>query len=226
MVMGRMTQDFIENVAYYGWETTGFVPAPTALSVDPETFVREMRKGEVTPANASMDGMGTVLKKHQARTNVVTVGAWSTDPLTYCNQVETFIKSIPKKYRKKLDFLYMSTSREELYKEGKRIKYNLQYGQVTSLTTIFGIENISVKGTEAMDGSDKHWITMPINRRKPVQAEKTNRFMVEREKRMVHIYNDWAYALVVDVPEFVWQCDNELEWSEAQLLEHYGYEAA
>lgn len=222
MLMPRQTHDFIHKVAYYGWQHTGLIAAPTALNVDHTTFVREVRKGEKTPANTTMDGVGTVLKKIQARTNVITTGAWSTDPVTYCTQVEDFIKSIPHEYRVQLDNLYVSKTRHELYREGKRLKYNVNYGQVTDLDTVYDNENIKVKGTFAMKSSNKHWITRPDNRVKPVQAEKTNQLLVERNKRVVDIYGDWAYSLVFDVPEFVWQCDQELEWTEAQLLEHYG----
>lgn len=223
MLMPKSQDDFIKKVAYYGWEVTAFVAA--AASVDPDTFERQFIKGEVTPANAAMDGMGTVLKKIQARTNVITVGAWSSDPVTYCTQVENFIKAIPHEFRDGLDFLYNSKARHELYREGKRLKYNINYAQVGDLDTINENESIKVKGTYAMKASDKHWITRPGNRTKPVQAEKTNKLMVERNKRVVDIYGDWAYCLALDVPELVYQCDNELEWTAPQLLEHYGYVA-
>jgi hypothetical protein len=222
MLMPRTQHDFIHKVAYYGWQHTGLIQGGPALIVDPENFVRQVYKGVHTPANATMDGIGTVLKKIQGRTNVITVGAWSSDPVTYCTQVENFIKSIPHEIRGRLDFLYVSKTRHELYREGKRLKYNAQYGQVMNLDTVYDNDNITVKGTHAMKGSNKHWITIPENRVKPVQAEKTNQILVERNKRVVDIYGDWAYSLVMDVPEFVFQCDNELEWTPAQLLEHYG----
>ncbi len=222
MLMPRSQHDFINKVAYYGWQHTGLIASPTALTVDHETFARQVRKGVATPANATMDGVGTVLKKIQARTNVITVGAWGTDAVAYCTKVENFIKAIPHEIRATLDFLYMSKARHELYREGKRLKYNAQYGQVMDLDTIYDNDNIRVKGTFAMKGSDKHWITRPENRVKPVQAEKTNQLLIERNKRVVDIYGDWAYSLVFDVPEFIFQCDNELEWTEAQLLAQYG----
>lgn len=222
MLLGRISMDFIHKVAFYGWEATGFVAADPV--VDQATFQRQLLAGVKTPANASMDGILTILMKLNltGRTNVIPVGAWSTDPVTYCTQVENFVKAIPHELRGEMDFIYVSKLRHELYREGRRLKYNQNYAQVSEKDAVHDNENITVKGTFAMKGSNKHWITMPRNRTKPVQAEKTNRFQVERNKRVVDIYNDWAYCLALDVPEFVFMCDNELEWTPAQLLEHYG----
>jgi putative sterol carrier protein len=222
MLVKRMAQDFISKVAFYGWETTGFVTANPVVNA--ETYVRQFLAGAKTPANATMDGILTVLQKINltGRANVINVGAWSSDPETYCTQVENFVKQIPHEIRDRLDNLYVSKDRHELYREGKRLKYNVNYGQVTDLDTVNEATNIKVKGTYAMKGSNKHWITVPENRVKPVAADMTNRFKVELNKRVVDIYNDWSYALVIDVPEFLFMCDNELEWTDAQLLEHYG----
>lgn len=225
MLVKRMAQDFISKVAFYGWEKTAFVSANPV--VDAENYIRQFLMGVPTPANATMDGILTVLQKLNltGRTNVINVGAWSNDPVTYCTQVENFIKQIPHEIRDRLDNLYVSKVRYELYREGKRLKYNVNYGQVTDLSTVNEAENIKVKGTYAMKGSNKHWITVPENRVKPVAADMTNRFKVELNKRVVDIYNDWSYALAFDVPEFIFHCDNELEWTPAQLLEHYGIAA-
>jgi hypothetical protein len=224
MLANRISQDFIQKVAFYGWEVTGFVD--TNPSVNPATFVRQFVKGAVTPANAAMDGILTTLIKlnDTGRVNVINVGAWSTDPVTYVGQIENFVKAIPFEIRDTLDFLYCSKTRHELYRTGRRLKYNMQYAQVADLDAVQDNENIKVKGTYAMSGSNKHWITRGDNRVKPVQAEMTNRFLVERNKRVVDIYNDWAYTLAFDVPEFIFMCDNELEWTEAQLELHYGIE--
>lgn len=220
----RISMDFIKKVAFYGWETTGFVAANPVVNAD--TFTRQFIAGEATPANASMDGILTTLIKlnDTGRVNVINVGAWSNDPITYCTQVENFIKSIPHEIRGSLDNLYVNKARHELYREGKRIKYNVNYGQVTDLDTVNEAENVRVKGTFAMAGSNKHWITIPENRVKPVAADATNRFKVEQNKRLVDIYNDWSYTLAFDVPEFIFMCDNELEWTEAQLETQYAIE--
>lgn len=222
MLAGRISTDFIKKVAFYGWQTTGFVDSGAVINA--ATFRREFVKGTVTPANAAMDGILTTLIKlnDTGRVNVINVGAWSTDPVTYVTQVENFIKAIPFELRESLDFLYTNKTRHELYRTGRRLKYNMQYAQVADLDVVMDNENIKVKGTHAMAGSNKHWITNAMNRTKPVQADMTNRFMVERNKRVVDIYNDWAYGLVLDVPEFVFMCDNELEWTAPQLLTHYG----
>lgn len=224
MLAKRISQDFIQKVAFYGWEVTNFVKTPAVPVVDEATFTREFLAGTVTPANAAMDGILTTLIRLNSlgRANVINVGAWSTDPVTYVTQVENFVKAIPFELRGALDFLYTNKTRHELYRTGRRLKYNMQYAQVSDLDVVMDNENIRVKGTHAMAGSNKHWITTAANRTKPVQSDMTNRFMVERNKRVVDIYNDWAYTLALDVPEFVFMCDNELVWTPAQLLNHYG----
>jgi hypothetical protein len=225
MLGKRISMDFIKKVAFYGWQTTGFVDSGPV--VNPATFRREFVKGTVTPANAAMDGLLTTLIRlnDTGRVNVINVGAWSTDPVTYVTQVENFIKAIPFELRETLDFLYTNKTRHELYRTGRRLKYNMQYAMVVDLDKVMDNENISVKGTHAMHGSNKHWITNAENRVKPTQSDKTNRFLVERNKRVVDIYNDWAYTLAFDVPEFIFMCDNELEWTAPQLLTHFGYVA-
>lgn len=226
MLASRISQDFIQKVAYWGWQTTGFVASGPV--VNPATFVRQFVAGTVTPANAAMDGILTTLYKlnDTGRLNIVPAGgAWSTDPVTYVTQVENFIKAIPFEIRGSLDFLYTNKTRHELYRTGRRLKYNMQYAQVGDLDMVMDNENIKVKGTHAMAGSNKHWITTAANRVKPVQSDMTNRFLVERNKRVVDIYNDWGYTLAFDVPEFIFMCDQEMDWTAPQLLTHYGYVA-
>ncbi|MEM8564929.1 MAG: hypothetical protein AAGF85_00615 [Bacteroidota bacterium] len=194
--------------SYWGWEVTGYNASPT---VDGATFVRQLiADNVVSPANAAVDGIRKQIIKLVAdgRANVLNSGAWSTDPVTFVEEIEAWVLLIPRVHRDKMDFLFMSEALRNRYIDGRREKYNMNYAQETDLEAIDKV-SMKVKMLPGMDGSEKIWTTMPMNRVRPVHEDNTGRFDIQKLDRQVKLLNDWKMVLTVDVPEFVYTNDLE-----------------
>lgn len=214
------SRDFLNKVAYWGWQITGYNGAPT---VNGSTFVRELTADNVVhPANGSMDGIRTQVVKMVAagRANVITVGAWSAVPETFVGQIETFVQSIPEEHREVMDYLWMNNTMKKRFRDGMRIKYNMYYAQEADLDVVAD-EKIRIRGTVAMAGSDQVWCTPKSNRVKPTRADKKSKFDVQKLNRQVKILNNWSYLLTFDVPEFVYTSEHETTISAADITAHY-----
>lgn len=220
MLIPRANQDYLKKAVYWGWQLTGFDATPV---VNGTTFVREFAsENSLLPANATMDGIRTQLVKMHAasRLNVITVGAWDTTPSDFCTQIEEFVMEIPSEFRSQIDWLYMEEDKRNLYRDGRRAKYNMYYAQEVDLDKVKDT-NIRVKGTVSMQGSDQVWCTLPENRRNPVKADMPGRFDVQKADRSVKLMNDWSQLITFDVPEFIFSSDHELTISAGDITDHY-----
>lgn len=206
--------------AFWGWQKTAIVEADPV--VDGATRVREFVKGP-TPANAAVNGiwLQLILMVAAGRCNVINTGALSNDPITLCNQVENFYKSIPKRFRNKLDYIFMSEFYREIYEEGRRLKYNGNYKQVDDLRGIARQSRTKVQDLDSMDGSEKLWTTMPDNRVNSIAEDHDGSFDVQKVDRGVKLLSDWKKVLTFDVPEFVWTNDQQNVISAAEIAEFY-----
>jgi hypothetical protein len=128
-------------------------------------------------------------------TTIIT-GALSTDPLTFCNQVEAWYAQINPKHRTLPNMLVrMSESLALRYKQGRRIKYNMYYSQVSTDMIIEDFPNAKVVGLPGMQGKQRIWATTKENAVMLYRIG-TNGIMVKEFKpRVISIYTDWSQGL-------------------------------
>jgi hypothetical protein len=203
LLIPKANNQFKLEVAYYGWQYEGFAASPT---VNGTTFVRQLKAEDTpNPANAGMDGIRTQIARWAAasRTITITMGAWSTDPETFCTQIETFVwDSSIQHLRGSIEDMFMSQTLHRRYRQGRRIKYNMNWGQVDDLDLVEDTM-IKVKGYTDMNGSENVWMTPKRNRVKPTRGTGGKLFDIQKDKRYVDILGDWSYVLTFDVPEFI-----------------------
>lgn len=225
LVIPRAKQDFLLSTAYWGWKATGFAAVPATPTVNGTTFVRELRSASNPngqPANATMDGVRIQLIKMAAagRSLQITTGALSDTPVDFCTQVETMAMAVPVELRQQIDYFNMSIDRRNLYREGRRQKYNLNYAQVSDLDEIKDTP-IKVNGTIAMTGSKQIWGTPPANRIMPMHADNTGRFDVQKSDRSVKMLEDSKWLITFDIPEFVVHTDQDLTIDGPMITSRY-----
>jgi len=213
---------FIREVAYFGWQYNGtFAPTPT---VNGTTLVRQLKSALTpNPANASMDGIRTQIARWAAadRTVSITVGAWSTDPATFCTQIENFVfNDAAKLLRTKCDLLFMSEVFARRYRAGRRAKYNLNFGQVEDLDLIEDT-SIRISGEVDMEGSQNIWMTPMKNRVKPTRAKAQKLFDVQKIDRFVKYLGDWSFVLTFHVPEFIVHSEHDTDIDSAIITARY-----
>ncbi len=220
LLIPKANEDFILNTAYWGWQYTGIDASPT---VSGSTFERELASNTVAlPANAAMDGVKKQIAKFvdDSRVTPITVGSWSTDPETFCEQVEAFAMDIDQPLRRKIDRLFFREDLVNRYIDGRRAKYNMHYAQVQDLLLI-DKTNIRLTPTQSQEGSDQLWGTPADNRVKPTKVNMKNRFDVQKVDREVKLLNNWAYVLTFDVPEFIVTSEHETTISAQNITDHY-----
>lgn len=207
LIPGSM-EDFETEVAYWGWQLTGYNASPT---VNGTTFVRQhTAEDAVHPANMSMDGIRIQLIKMVAanRATVINTGAWDADDKIFVGQVEDFVKSIEIKLQKKMDYIFFSKALRDRYLNGKREKYSMYYKDDESLALVKDT-NVKVEWLESMDGSQKTWLTPANNRIRPTKKDNSGKFDIQKLDRSVKALTDWKRLLTFDVPEYV--VTNDLE---------------
>ncbi len=207
VLMPQSQQDFIREVAYWGYQFTGVGNG----GVDNTGTLRETpAEDDKLKANTSMDGLRIQFVKMAAasRLNTITLGALETDPADFVTQIEDFVKQIPDLLKGQMDNLFMSTALRTRYREGVQQKYNVNYKGQADLDAIFD-SNMTVVGTAAQGGSSKIWCTPAINRVRAIRADQAGRFDVQKADRRVKMLNNWSYVLTFHQPELI--VTNELE---------------
>ncbi len=171
-------------------------------------------------AATGMNGLRKVIRDYNGdgRLNLgngpIAMGAVAGDAADFCTQVEEMVDAIPSLFRKKLDYLFMSTDLELKYRRGKREKYkgHVNFVETKELYTIEDHPSVRVKGLESHQGSDLIWTSIPANRIQPKKkaALKDTMLVKEFSPRTVSAYTDWWEALNFEVPEFVFCNDQDL----------------
>jgi hypothetical protein len=166
---------------------------------------------EGVPGDASktMDGVRQIVKNFVADglTPIVT-GAPNVDPALWVTQVETFVKSIPEKYRFLGMTLNMSRTNLQIFKEGMQKKYNMYYTQVGATTAVRNFENITIAGRPSMMGNDGIWCTPQYNAIMGVKGfENVNAFRIESVKRKVAMFSDWWAGIYFIQPDLLFVND-------------------
>lgn len=168
-----------------------------------------------TPGNASaaFNGLKKIINDGIDAGTIVPIitGAPNTTPATWCGQVETFVKGIPELYWGTPMGIQMSRALAIRYKEGRRIKYNSNYAQVSDAMAVQDFEQIMVNGRGSLSGVTKIWATPKQN---AIMAFKggSNRGLVEVEKvdRQVKVYTDFWLGLGFINDELVFTNDQDL----------------
>ncbi|MEN5054380.1 hypothetical protein [Sphingobacterium kitahiroshimense] len=169
--------------------------------------------GTALGAGKVMNGMRKVIRDGHAAglTNNIVLGAVPTDAVEFCTYVEKFVKAIPKRIRKKIKHVEMSSTLEELYREGKDLKYNKNYDQEPNNGTVRYNQNIKVIGTDAQEDSNMIFATIHENKVNPVKAMKNQgRFDVQKDKRVVNIMTDFYIGVGVWYLPYLYHNDQDL----------------
>lgn len=193
-VMNQLDDD-LENKAIY----KGSYVAPTAGT-----------------ANAAVDTMDGIKKQINAgiTSNVnapIITGTPSLDPVTWCEQVETWAKGIPELYWGFKMPINMSRALALRYKEGRQKKYNANYAQVSDKMAVENFENLQVTGRASMAGSTKIWGTPKGNAILGIKGGSNMSIMqVEKVDRQVKCFTDWWLGLGFIDDGLVFTNDQEL----------------
>lgn len=177
-VMGQISHDIVKNL--YG----AAYAAPTS--------------GTAGNASAAFDGIKKIINAAITAGDItpITTGAPNATPATWCGQIEAFIKGIPELYWETPMSIQMSRALAMRYREGRRVKYNSNYAQISDAMAVQDFEQIMVHGRGSMSGVTKIWATPRAN---AIMAFKggSNRNIVEVEKvdRQVKVYTDFWLAI-------------------------------
>ncbi len=191
--MGQINHDIVKNL--YGAVRV----APTA--------------GTAGPANAAFNGLKKIINTAITGGTIVPIvtGAPNATPATWCTQLETFAQGVPELYWNTPMKIQTSRALGLRYKQGRRVKYNSNYAQVSENMLIQDFENVSVNPRGSMSGVTKIWATPKAN---AIMAFKggSNRTIVEVEKvdRLVKVYTDFWIGLGFIQDNLVWTNDQDL----------------
>ena len=182
-VMGQIDHDF-EMQSIYG--AVYAAPVPNVANT-----AAEIMNGIKKTINLGVAG-GTIA--------TIATGAPNADAQLWCGQVETFCKAIPELYWGMGMQLNMSRALALRYKEGRKLKYNSNYAQVSEQMAVQDFEDIQVIGRASHTGATKIWASPKGN---AIFAMKggSNKDIVEVEKvdRQVKVYTDfWAGLGFID----------------------------
>lgn len=141
----------------------------------------------------------------------IVTGAPNTTQTTWCTQVETFLKGIPELYWNNAFQLNTSRALALRYREGRTLKYNTNYAQISDRDVVQNFESVKVKGYGSMSNVNKIWGTLKNN---AIMAFKggSNKSIMEVEKidRKVKVYTDFWIGLGFINPKLVWTNDQDL----------------
>jgi hypothetical protein len=164
-------------------------------------------------ANTVIDGIKKIINDAITATTItpINTGAPSADPVTWCEQVEAFIKGIPELYWDKNIMFNMNRTLRIRFIEGKKKKYNMYYAQESDLETIANFPNFKVKGRASMNGSSKIWGTPLENAVFAAKGfENANAFELESVDRSVKIWTDFHIGMGFLLKDLVFTNDQDL----------------
>lgn len=192
-ILNKMAEDYELNEVY-----KGVFAAPTP--------------GTAGAISTAMNGVKKIINLGVAGGDItpIVTGAISTDPVTFVEQVEAFMAGVPAPYQDLLMKLGMSKVLARRFADGNRLKYNMNYAQITEMNTVDGY-NTSIVGVNSMVGSSKIFCTPNGN---GIVATKKNQNIktvrVESVKRQISIYTDFYKGVGFVVPSLVFTNDVEL----------------
>lgn len=191
---------------YVRWFIEEYVMGQIQADIEKEMIYKGVYAAP-TPgtANAAIDTMNGIKKLINdaitgTTTTPIVTGAPNADNVLFAGQVESFSKGIPELYQNLAMPINMNRGLAQRYKEGRRVKYNSNYAQVTDKMAVQDFEENKVTGRASMAGSTKIWAT-PKNNAILAFKGGSNQTIVEVEKvdRQVKVYTDfWIGAGFID----------------------------
>ena len=194
LVIPQMQEDYELNAVYKGKKLAITPGTPQAVA-------------------DAMDGLRVLLNRGVAAgtVQVITLGAPPTDPMLFVNYVEAFVEGIPEIIRPKLRKIMMSTVLHNRYRDGMRLKYNVNYALTGSLTTLVNYEQCEVVGNLSMSGSTKIFTTIEGNMVEGTKkATGVNTLKIEENRRVVDLMTDFWRGVGFYDYRFVYSNDQDL----------------
>lgn len=162
-----------------------------------------------------MDGIGKKIADQisAGRTTAFVMGAVpATDDELLYDYVYDMVKQIDTKYRSNKMEVVMATELADRFKEGKRLKFNLQYQQVDQLETLYHLPNVKIVGVDSMTTKKRMFITPPENRVRYVNpgARSSNVFEIDKiDFVTLRAFTDWHETVGFQIPELVF-CNDQV----------------
>ncbi len=169
--------------------------------------------GTAGDADESMDGIRTIIRAHNDDdlTTRIATGAFEADAEDFTTQIEEFVLEMAPEVRSRLKYVFMNLNAAIKYKQGKRMKYNMSWGQTSDLMSIEDVPNIQVVGLESMGTSEMIWTSFPENMvRGEKRSKNRNVFKVETYERKVSIYTDYHKGVGFWHPLYIIHNDRDL----------------
>ena len=146
------------------------------------------------------------------KVRTLSMGAVPTDPILFVKYVEDMAKLAASNNLTlfdELDSFNMNKTLARRFKEGMRLKYNMNYSQA-ELSNIIDT-NIAVKGFNSHAGSNKIWATPAWNREYGIKApQNADQFGVESTVREVRLFTDYFIGFGFWQDELIYQNDVDL----------------
>lgn len=173
LIMKKEIEDF-ENDAIYSGVIAAVTPGTATASSAVINGIRKQINDGITAGDV----------------NSIVTGALDTDAKLFVAQVEDWWRQIPLHIRRHVDGINMGTSNSELFSQGMRETYNMNYDQAT-ISKIIGT-NVNVNGLASHEGESKIWTTVRGNAVLGVKKpENPGHFKVEEAKRAVAVMTDY-----------------------------------
>lgn len=105
----------------------------------------------------------------------------------------------------------MNLDRKVQFVEGMQQKYNTYYAQVPETMTVRNFPNITIKGRQSMDASDKIWMTPMENAIFAVKGfSNATAFELEKVDRKVKIWTDFHIGVGFLLSDLVFTNDLDM----------------
>ncbi|MEH0156433.1 hypothetical protein V6R21_19955 [Limibacter armeniacum] len=176
-------------------------------------------KAAVTPGTAAaagttIDGLRKQINDAITAGDItpITTGAFSTDPVTFVEEIEAFVDTFPEEYDDIDMTLVMSTALAKRYARGYRAKY--MTGVVVGGDSVYKVEdtNVTVEGVPSSKGSEKIYCTPKWNFKK-INRNKGNMNMpkvrIGNDPRAVQVFGDWWMGIGFVIKELVFTNDQD-----------------
>lgn len=180
--------------------------------------------GVAGAASQSMDGIRTVINRavQQSKITPIVMGAIPTDPLEFCEYIETFVEKFSRRYRGRAMEVCMNPTLARRYAKGRHQKYKLDTTDAPSKPLIDGNGDAllqvpiefgkhTVVGLDSMGDSLKIWATHKDNRKRLAKKTiNTRSVRIESAKREVFIFTDFWKGLGFPMLEAVFTNEQDL----------------
>jgi hypothetical protein len=101
--------------------------------------------------------------KFAVENTVISLGVPPTDPVQFVTYMETYYYSIPEKFRPFIKWFAMSQTLATRYKQGMRLKYDVNYEQTKGVRAYIIDTMCEIKGFASHNGSAMIWTTVEGN---------------------------------------------------------------